>query len=532
MAGALWGALLDYYHNTGDPSYNKEVLQALLAPSNLGPDHAYMPPIHADEEGNDDLFFWGSAVLSAAERNFPQPDSSLPTWLEISDNVFRQLTGRWDTKKCGGGLYWQILASNPNGMTYKNSVSNGGLFQLSARLARATGNSTYLDWAEKTWDWLAETGIVDTKTYRVYDGASIDSECKSVNKKSFTYTSGIMMYGAAVLAEHTGDEKWAQRAEGLLDEAASYFFTSQDGSSGQKDIMYEVECEPKNNCNYDMITFKGYLSRFMWQTTQMMPSLRDKVESLLVPTAKAAAATCTGGNDGHQCGMKWYVGGFDKTATFGGQMCALETVQGLLIKEAAPPLKAGEIKHVTDANFKPIDTYKADPKSSSSSPPPSSKVKQTPTPSSTPTPQSLSSSQSSSQPQSSSEPSLGTTAIFKESESVASTSPATSATSTTDDTPTSREGAPTSTDMDSASSLEPVTSVGPSTSESSPSSGGDVEALSSMTTALSQAPTGSSTSPDGVTSSPVQQASGSTLKHKLTTVLAAAFVILAIQGIY
>ncbi|KAK2590165.1 hypothetical protein QQS21_012161 [Conoideocrella luteorostrata] len=358
VSGALWGAMLDYYHYTSDPSYNGVVLQALLAPTNLGAGKNYEPAEHADEEGNDDLFFWGSAALSAAERNFPQPDANLPSWLDMSANVFNQLVGRWDTKNCNGGVFWQIHASNPNGLKYKNSVSNGGFFQLAARMARATGNNTYLNWAEKLWDWNAEVGFIDSQTYRIYDGAGIDTGCKDVNKKSFSYTTGIFLYGAAIMAEQTGQDKWAKRTEKLLDEAGKYFFTGKD-----KNIMWEAECEPKGTCNYDMITFKGYLSRFMWQTAHIMPSLRKKVEDLLIPTSKAVAATCTGGKNGHQCGMRWYVGSFDNTASFGGQLCALETIQGLLVKDSAAPLKAKDIKWVKDANFKPINTYANDAKS-------------------------------------------------------------------------------------------------------------------------------------------------------------------------
>ncbi|KAG6007550.1 hypothetical protein E4U21_005851 [Claviceps maximensis] len=355
VAGVLWGTMLDYYHYTTDPSYNDVVLQALLAPTNLGSGKDYMPAEHADEEGNDDLFFWGSDSLSAAERNFPQPDVNLPSWLDISINVFNQLAGRWDLSQCNGGLFWQILASNPNGLKYKNSVSNSGFFQLAARLARATGNETYLAWAEKAWDWNAEVGFIDNETYRIYDGAGIESGCKAVNKKSFSYTTGIFLYGAAVMAEQTGQAKWAERTDKILDEAGQFFFTGKD-----KNIMWEVECEPKSTCNYDMITFKGILSRLMWQTAHIMPSLRPKIESLLIPTAKAAAATCTGGKTGHECGQKWYVGGFDNVTSFGGAMCAQEVVQGLLYKDSPPPFKGNDIKWVRDVKFQPIDTYAND----------------------------------------------------------------------------------------------------------------------------------------------------------------------------
>ncbi|KAK5998388.1 Mannan endo-1,6-alpha-mannosidase DCW1 [Cladobotryum mycophilum] len=342
-AGALWGAMLDYFHYTGDSSYNDVVIQGLLAPTNLAPGHNYMPPEHAFEEGNDDLFFWGSAALSAAERNFPQPNKDLPSWLQIGVNVFDQLAGRWSTDHCGGGLLWQIYASNPNGLTYKNSVSNGGFFQIAARLARATGNDTYLEWAEKIWDWSAGVGFVEAGTNHILDGASIDDNCKKVNPISFTYTTGIYMYGAAVLANYTGKAEWAQRAEQVLD-GAGWFFTPP----GKTNIMYEGACETVGKCNADMSTFKGYLSRFMWQSAIMVPALRGKVESLLIPSVQAAVATCTGGSTGRACGMKWYTGGFDNNPGLGQEMCALEAVQGLLAESAPAPLGAKDIKDVRD----------------------------------------------------------------------------------------------------------------------------------------------------------------------------------------
>ncbi|KAH6607684.1 glycosyl hydrolase [Trichoderma cornu-damae] len=347
-AGALWGAMLDYYHLTNDSTYNDVVTQALLAPTNLGAQHSYMPPEHAFEEGNDDLFFWGSAAIAAAERNFPQPNATLPSWLDMGANVFNQLAGRWSTQHCGGGLLWQIYASNPNGLTYKNSVSNGGFFQIAARMARATGNDTYLAWAERIWDWSVDVGFVDREHYHVYDGASIGTNCTETNPASFTYTSGIYLYGAAVMANYTGRPEWKRRAEQLLD-GAGWFFNSPNATA--ENVMFEGACETVGRCNADMTTFKGYLSRFMWQSTQMVPSLRAKVESLLVPSARAAAATCTGGPTGRACGQKWYVGGYDGIPGLGQEMCALETVQGLLIREAAPPLEAGDIKTVRDASW-------------------------------------------------------------------------------------------------------------------------------------------------------------------------------------
>ncbi|KAF5027531.1 hypothetical protein F66182_348 [Fusarium sp. NRRL 66182] len=352
VAGALWGVMLDYYHYTGDYTYNDVVIEALLGPTNLGTGHDYMPAEHADEEGNDDLFFWGSAVLSAAERNFPQPNENLPSWLEISVNVFDELAGRWNTTACNGGLLWQIYPDNPNGMTYKNSVSNGGFFQLAARLGRATGNSTYLEWANKIWDWSWDVGFIDHRNYHVYDGASVEDNCAETIYHSFTYTAAIYLYGAAVLANYTEKPEWVDRSRRLL-EGTDWFFSPFDNSTN---VMYEAACETVNTCNWDMSTFKGYLSRFMYLSIQMQPSLREKVHEYMRPSAQAAAQTCTGGESGRECGMRWWVSGHDGNPGLGQQMCALEAVQGLLLDSTSAPLRGDDIKVVRGTNWAEQDT--------------------------------------------------------------------------------------------------------------------------------------------------------------------------------
>jgi mannan endo-1,6-alpha-mannosidase len=333
------------------------VIAALLNPMNAGPNWDYMPPEHADEEGNDDLFFWGSAVIAAAERNFPQPDATKPAWIELGANVFNSLVSRWNTTHCAGGLTWQIYPDNPNGMNYKNSVSNGGFFQLATRMARATGNATYLEWAERVWDWSWDIGFIDHDNYHVYDGTDSANNCSEVTAGAFTYTTGIYLYGAAVLANHTGDDVWADRATRLL-EGGAWFFSPFDNAT---DVMYEAACEGPGTCNADMTTHKAYLSRYMWQSTWMLPSLTADVERLLGASAKGAAQSCTGGDNGYTCGVKWYTGGYDGTPGLGQQMSALEVIQGWLIADAAPPLRGDDIKTVRETNWTAVDPYRPDP---------------------------------------------------------------------------------------------------------------------------------------------------------------------------
>jgi mannan endo-1,6-alpha-mannosidase len=60
------------------------------------------------------------------------------------------------------------------------------------------GNSTYSDWAEKTWDWLASTPNL-TPSFEVNDGSAIRYNCTDTNHDQWTYNYGTMIMGAAYL---------------------------------------------------------------------------------------------------------------------------------------------------------------------------------------------------------------------------------------------------------------------------------------------------------------------------------------------
>ncbi|CRK09913.1 hypothetical protein BN1723_009090, partial [Verticillium longisporum] len=130
-------------------------------------------------------------------------------------------------------------------------------------------------------------------------------------------TSALASYAASekVMAEYTGEKQWADRAHKLL-EAAAYFFDNN--------TLYEPACEPNDSCNNDMKAcfLKGYLARFMWQSTYHLPSLLPQVKNLLEPSALAAAQACSGGEN-----------------------------SGLLIGEPRSPLGDGEIDPARHAGW-------------------------------------------------------------------------------------------------------------------------------------------------------------------------------------
>jgi mannan endo-1,6-alpha-mannosidase len=331
QSGATWAGLIDYVSYTGDTSLVSTIHTGILA--QRGPDSNFIVPEHRFDTGNDDQAFWGLGVMSALENRFPEPPAGLPSWFSMVRDLMDNQTNRWDTTSCGGGLKWQIYPENDYGYNYKNSVSNGAYFQLAARLARYTGNPTYVILAQRTWDWCESIGLIGPH-FEIHDGSDDKLNCTELDHTRWSYNVALFLYGAASLWSHTGDEIWKARVDGLV-EAASVFFTPYPNAT---DIMLEAGCETHGTCNVDQFSFKAYLSRFLAKTAVLAPWTHERIAPWLQTSAVAAAKSCSGGWSGMECGHKWYLDGdgWDGTSGLGQQQGALETVVGLLAGEVWP----------------------------------------------------------------------------------------------------------------------------------------------------------------------------------------------------
>lgn len=338
--GAFMGALIDYWYYTGDTTYNELAMQGLL--HQVGPYNDYMPPNQTLTEGNDDQGFWGMAVMSAAEYKFPDPPSDQPGWLALAQAVFNTQAARWEPENCNGGLRWQIFTWN-NGFDYKNSISQACFFNLAARLALYTGNSTYADWAVKTWDWMVAVKLIGD-TYRIYDGTHIGDNCSTITPYEFSYNPGAFLLGTAAMAAYANKsnqaeelEMWHERVDGILNSTENIFFFGNDTADK---VMIEIACEPVNLCDTDQLSFKAYLSRWMAATTKWAPWTFDRIRTLLQNSAVAAAQQCQGGSNKRMCGFKWAnnSGTYDGTTGVGQQMAAMEVVLANMIHEAEAPV--------------------------------------------------------------------------------------------------------------------------------------------------------------------------------------------------
>lgn len=160
-----------------------------------------MPQNQSKNEGNDDQVFWAYTMIAAAEYNFPPPPDDQPGYLAMTQSVFNQFVKRYQKEVedgiCGGGMRWQIYPWL-NGWTYKNTASNGGLFHLGARLALFTNNNTYAEWAERAYDWMDNSALLEDDG-TVNDGMDMTTNppCKEADRNSWTYNYGVMIAGTA-----------------------------------------------------------------------------------------------------------------------------------------------------------------------------------------------------------------------------------------------------------------------------------------------------------------------------------------------
>ncbi|KAE8376056.1 glycosyl hydrolase family 76-domain-containing protein [Aspergillus bertholletiae] len=319
---ALFLSLLYYWHYTGDTTYNAEVSQGMEWQAGNGD---YMPANYSSYLGNDDQGFWGIAAMTAAEIGFPDAEKGY-SWLSLAQGVFNTQVARWDSSDCGGGLRWQIFPYQA-GYAMKNSISNGLLFQLAARLARYTNNQTYTEWAEKVWDWSASSPLLNTNTWNVADSTDIAGGCKSQGNNQWSYNYGTYLIGAAYMYNMTEKETWKTAVDGLLGVTLNTFFPKSFNY-----IMSEVLCEPNEVCNDNEILFKGLVTGWLAFVALLVPSTYDQILPKLQASAQGAAASCSGMSN-NTCGVRWHESKWDGWVGMEEQISATDILTSVLVTE-------------------------------------------------------------------------------------------------------------------------------------------------------------------------------------------------------
>lgn len=193
-----------------------------------------------------------------------------------------------------------------------------------------TGNSSYADWADKTWDWMESVKLISDNGY-VYDGINADA-CQNITNLQFTYNAASMALGAGAMYNFTGgDAKWGSRLDLLLKGSEVFM---------KDNIMVEVACEEVDRCNPDQNSFKAYMSRWFADITKWAPYTYNTVMPWIKATAIAGTKDCVGGGNGRMCGLKWQSGKYDGTTGPGQQMGVLEATLGTIVAGRRAPYTA------------------------------------------------------------------------------------------------------------------------------------------------------------------------------------------------
>jgi mannan endo-1,6-alpha-mannosidase len=192
--GSMFMVLIQYWWLTGDTQFNAAIQEGMYWQKG---DDDFFPSNYSQYLGNDDQVFWGLAAITAAELNFPE-QTNQPSWVSLAQGVFNTQVPRWDTSSCHGGMRWQIWPYQ-SGYTTKNAISNGGLFQLAARLALYTKNATYAEWAERIWDWSATTPLLKQKNWNIADSTTCETQCTDHGDWQWTYNYGTYISGAGYM---------------------------------------------------------------------------------------------------------------------------------------------------------------------------------------------------------------------------------------------------------------------------------------------------------------------------------------------
>lgn len=323
--GSMFMILIQYWFLTGDTQFNSAIQEGMYWQKG---DDDFFPTNYSQYLGNDDQVFWGLAAITAAELNFPEEDGQ-PSWVSLAQGVFNTQVPRWDTSSCQGGLRWQIWPYQ-DGYGTKNAISNGGLFQLSARLALYTGNQTYAQWAERIWDWSATTPLLKEKNWNIADSTTTEANCKDHGDWQWTYNYATYISGAAYMYNYTNgtESKWKEGVEGLLGTSEQFYPTKSFGSDDGS-VLVEITCEFIEKCDRNQRTFKAYFSSWLAWATLIVPGISDTIMPKLQTSAVAATSTCV--KDGTLCGIQWYKKTSDGTDGLEQQMAVLGVLNANMV---------------------------------------------------------------------------------------------------------------------------------------------------------------------------------------------------------
>lgn len=257
---------------------------------------------NANHSGNflnnyyDDEGWWALAWIKAYDL------TGNANYLNQAKTIFSDMTGGWDST-CGGGIWWS------KDKTYKNAIPNELFLTVAAKLHnRISGDTAYLNWANQTWTWFKNSGMINGSNL-INDG--LTSGCVNNGQTTWSYNQGVILGGLVELNTATNDATLLTTAQNIANAVINSSTLTQSG------ILVEP-CEP--NCGADGPQFKGIFMRYL-------KVLYDRTLNASYQTYMQNNAHSIWANDrnaSNQLGQKW-AGPFD-SADAARQSSALDAL--------------------------------------------------------------------------------------------------------------------------------------------------------------------------------------------------------------
>jgi predicted alpha-1,6-mannanase (GH76 family) len=191
-------------------------------------------------------------------------------YLTTAETIYKDIMAQWDTTCCGthlGGIWWD------KNKTSKSTASNAGSSLAGVRLAKRTGNGTYLDFANKVYAFWG-SDMVDQASFAIYDHLNTDGSRAS---GALTYNHGLMMAAAFELNTVTGEAHYLAEANGF----GAYMSAHGTKTSSAGPLLYDG-----SPCIGDCAAWKGIGYRYLAELYKHDPT-RAEFRDVLVSGATA-----------------------------------------------------------------------------------------------------------------------------------------------------------------------------------------------------------------------------------------------------
>ncbi|HUA99022.1 MAG TPA: glycoside hydrolase family 76 protein [Terracidiphilus sp.] len=199
--------LANYARVTGDRTYDPVIANTFTAAQKT---RANFLNDYFDDDG-----WWALAWIDAYDLTGNR------AYLSMSETIFSAIaTNGWNTKVCGGGVWWSVRKS------YKNAVPNELFLDIAAKLANRTSgaaSAAYLHWANQEWAWFKASGMINGESL-INDGLVSTNPRACVNNggTTWTYNQGVILGGLVELSRADHDPTLLTEAQSIANAAIAH----------------------------------------------------------------------------------------------------------------------------------------------------------------------------------------------------------------------------------------------------------------------------------------------------------------------